>query len=449
MIEKERIRRLNDAPEAKGSYVLYWMQASQRVSYNHALNYAVETANRLKLPVLAVFGLTPRYPGANLRHYTFMLQGLKETFESLQRLGTGAKLEIMEPYEAAIKHSEKAAAAVTDRGYTRVQKEWRKKAAKGIKCAFYEIESDVIVPVEAASIKEEYAAATIRKKIHRQISVFMREVKTLKPKYFYKGKAEVFDAENILKKIKFDTLVKPSAFFTGGYSEAKKRLSEFLKSKLKQYGSLRNEPSKDIQSNLSPYLHFGQIAAQEIAAKTLKAGGKINASFLEELIVRRELACNFVNFNKDYDNYNCLPAWAKKSLEDHENDPREHAYSLLQLEQGKTHDKYWNAAQMEMVITGKMHNYMRMYWGKKVLEWSPSARKAYEYLVYLNDKYELDGRDPNGYAGAAWCFGKHDRPWGEREIFGKVRYMNAKGLERKFDMEAYIKKTLNLQRQLI
>ena len=438
MTEKERVQKLNDSPERKGQYVLYWMQASQRVHYNHAFNYAASAANRLKLPLLTVFGLTPDYPGANQRHYAFMLEGLKETFEVLKRLRAGVKLEITEPYLAAVKHSSKAALVVTDIGYTRVQKEWRRRAAKEIKCAVYGVESDVAVPVETASPKEEYAAATIRKKILKHLPEFLREVKTEKLNTIYKGKCDSVNPGALLEKLKCDAAAGVSGFFKGGYSEAKKKLAVFLKDKIKKYADLRRDPSKNYQSDLSPYLYFGQISSQEIAAAAIKSGERISGSFLEELIVRRELAANFVHYNKNYDNYECLPGWAKKTLEDHENDERQYVYSMRQLEDGTTHDTYWNAAQKEMVITGKMHNYMRMYWGKKVLEWSPSARKAYETLVYLNDKYELDGRDPNGYAGVAWCFGKHDRPWGEREIFGKVRYMNAKGLERKFDMEAYV-----------
>ncbi|MGC9362125.1 MAG: deoxyribodipyrimidine photo-lyase, partial [Candidatus Syntrophosphaera sp.] len=220
----------------------------------------------------------------------------------------------------------------------------------------------------------------------------------------------------------------------------------------------------DIQSGLSPYLHFGQISALEVALRVMEyaeipafeAANLIRdksdldplqagvASFLEELIVRRELSCNFCYYNEDYDNYNSIPLWARKTLNDHLGDARPYDYSLEELETARTDDPFWNAAQQEMLRTGKMHNYLRMYWGKKLIEWIPEPETAFGLMLYLNNKYLLDGRDPNSYAGVAWCFGKHDRPWQERDIFGKVRYMNANGLKRKFDMQGYLEKVRGL-----
>jgi deoxyribodipyrimidine photo-lyase len=196
----------------------------------------------------------------------------------------------------------------------------------------------------------------------------------------------------------------------------------------------------EFTSGLSPYLHFGQISPLFVALEVKKSGKKGKEDFLEELIVRRELAVNFVHYNSAYDSFNCLPQWAKATLHAHLEDKREYAYSLKDLENAKTHDPYWNAAQEEMRISGKMHGYMRMYWGKKILEWTRSPEEAFRRALYLNNKYNIDGRDPNGFAGVAWCFGKHDRPWKERQIFGKVRYMSSHGLERKFEIEKYVRK---------
>ncbi len=251
---------------------------------------------------------------------------------------------------------------------------------------------------------------------------------------------DISNTEKVLKELKIDCSVKISPFFSGGTNEAKKRLKHFINDKLDEYDSKRNDPIEDCQSNLSPYLHFGQISPLYIAMEILKTESRGKDSFLEELIIRRELSHNFVHYNPKYDCYEALPHWALRTLNFHAKDKREYVYALDQFETAQTHDPYWNAAQMEMVITGKMHNYMRMYWGKKILEWSENPKEAFKIALYLNNKYELDGRDPNGFAGVAWCLGKHDRAWNERPIFGKIRYMNAAGLERKFNPSAYVKK---------
>ncbi|MFP4466159.1 MAG: deoxyribodipyrimidine photo-lyase [Candidatus Goldiibacteriota bacterium] len=445
MIQAERIRKLNAKEYNKeGSYVLYRMQASQRASYNHALEFAVLKANELKLPVHTVFGITPSYSGAALRHYIFMLEGLKETAENLGKRGISFSLHKGEPFEQAVKLLKNAAAVVVDRGYTRIQREWREKAAEKTNCAFYMVESDVIVPVETASPKEEYSAATIRKKIKKLLPEFIAPFESTgvikKSRLKIKGDLNVNDRLRILKDIKIDELPGKTSYFKGGEKEAKKRLKMFMDEKLGEYGEKSSDPSLECVSYMSPYIHFGQISPLYITEQVLRAGQRVSERYLEELIIRRELAVNFVFYNKDYDSIKCLPGWAAKTLKEHSGDKREYKYSPEQLENAETHDVYWNAAQNQMRQTGHMHGYMRMYWGKKVIEWSSAPEKAYETLVYLNDKYELDGRDPNGYAGIAWCFGKHDRAWTERNIFGKIRFMNAKGLERKFNIKEYAEK---------
>ncbi len=191
---------------------------------------------------------------------------------------------------------------------------------------------------------------------------------------------------------------------------------------------------------MSPYLHFGQISPLYVAIQISQHRSPGKEAFLEELIVRRELSMNFVHYNQNYDSFTGIPDWAKHTLDEHRQDPRKYMYSLEQLEQAQTHDPYWNAAQREMVITGKMHGYMRMYWGKKILEWTTKPEEAFSIALYLNNKYELDGRDPNSFTGVAWCLGKHDRPWGRRPIFGNIRYMSAEGLKRKFNANKYAQK---------
>ncbi|MFX1603429.1 MAG: deoxyribodipyrimidine photolyase, partial [Promethearchaeota archaeon] len=252
---------------------------------------------------------------------------------------------------------------------------------------------------------------------------------------------DLSNIDRLLESLDIDRSVGPAPDFHGGAERAKKALDDFTKRKLDEFHNSRNDPSKDCLSNLSPYLHFGQISPLFIALHVQRADHPGAESFLEELIIRRELSMNFVYFNREYDSIECLPRWARTTLDEHKSDPREHKYTSKEFELAETHDSYWNAAQTEMVKTGKMHGYMRMYWGKKILEWSRTPEIAYRTALHLNNKYELDGRDPNGYAGVAWCFGKHDRAWGERPIFGKVRYMSARGLERKFDIESYVRKT--------
>ena len=247
-----------------------------------------------------------------------------------------------------------------------------------------------------------------------------------------------------MENLEVDRSVQPVSAFKGGTSRALVRLERFCNDSLEAYHSRRNDPAMDLQSNLSPYLHFGQISPRAAALAVQAAPGvppQAKEAFLEELIVRRELAFNFVYFEADrYDTYRCLPEWAARTLSEHRGDKRPYLYTRKQLEHAHTHDPYWNAAMQEMRLTGKTHGYMRMYWGKKIIEWSKTPEHAYRTILYLNNRYFLDGRDANSYAGVAWCFGKHDRPWGERSVFGKVRYMTDSGLRRKFDMEGYLRR---------
>ena len=444
MIQPERVRYLNRKGPGQGAYVLYWMQASQRASYNHALEQSIDFANEQRLPLVVLFSLVDNYPEANLRHYLFMLQGLRETFSTLHERGIAAVALRGEPEHTVSMLADRAAVMVTDRGYTRHQQAWRALVAERVECPVIQVETDAIVPIEVASAKEEYAAATLRPRIGR---VLLRYMVPLKQRdVLVKGfmpdvnSLDLSQPAEILSSLPLDRSVPPVAEMHGGETEARSRLREFLETRLRDYNSLRNSPAHDVSSGLSSYLHFGQISPLEVALKANEHGGPDTDAFLEELIVRRELALNFTYYDPNYDNPACLPAWATETLEIHSGDTRPYVYERSALETAQTHDPYWNAAQREMLATGRMHNYMRMYWGKKILEWSVSPRAAFETALYLNNRWQFDGRDPNSYAGVAWCFGKHDRPWAERPVFGKVRYMNSAGLERKFDMKPYVER---------
>lgn len=452
MIEPERIRPLNRKEPRAGDYVLYWMQSAQRAHCNHALEYAVRCANERKKPLLAAFALTGDFPNANLRHYVFMLEGLQETQTALARRNIRLIIQLGNPPDIMARLAARADLVITDEGYLRIQRQWRTAVAAQIACPLYEVTTNLIVPVEAASEKENYSAATLRPRIWRRLNDFLTPLRQTRPHRSSLSlpveSLQIEDPLRLARSLKTDDSVPPSPFFRGGRKEALKRLGRFLRNKLADYDTARNDPTRDGQSNLSPYLHFGQISPLEIALAAREADAEAAAPFLEELIVRRELSHNFVSYNPKYDQFESLPYWAQRTLQVHSRDKRPVRYTLEQLETASTEDPYWNAAQMEMVLTGKMHGYMRMYWGKKVLEWTRRPEEAFQILLTLNDKYELDGRDPNGYAGIAWCFGKHDRPWKERPVFGKVRCMNAAGLRRKFNADLYVRKIRRLQETL-
>ncbi len=444
MIQNERVKILNKNSVQNRKYVLYWMQASQRVEYNHALEYAIQKANELRKPLIVFFGITDNFPEANERHYYFMLEGLKDVQAALQEKNIKMVIQHQSPEIGAVKLSKQAELIVVDRGYLKIQQAWRKYVAERIDCPLIQVESDVVVPVETASPKEEFSAGTFRPKITKLLPNFltpMRENQTKNPSLNYDFDVfDIIDVEKAMASLKIDQSVKKVTDFHGGTSEAKKHLQNFIEQKLEGYADLRNDPTLDYLSNMSPYLHFGQISPLYIALKVMEAKSPGEEAYLEEMVVRRELSMNFIFYNQNYDDFEGLPAWAKKTLIEHIEDPREYIYSLEKFENARTHDRYWNACQKEMVMTGKMHGYMRMYWGKKILEWTKTPAEGIKIALYLNNKYELDGRDPNGFTGVAWCFGKHDRAWAERPIFGKIRYMNANGLRRKFDADGYVKK---------
>ncbi|MEF8837358.1 MAG: deoxyribodipyrimidine photo-lyase [Candidatus Bipolaricaulota bacterium] len=452
MLEPERIKKLNDEVEKSGEFVLYWMQASQRAEENQALQMAVNRANELNLPVITYFGITDDFPEGNLRHYQFMIEGLKETKERLAGRGIKTMIGHQSPPEGIIELAEEAALVVVDRGYLRIQRNWRKTVAEEISVPLIQVEGDVVVPVEAASDKEEYAARTIRPKINDRLDDFSAPAENFDPDKSSLDMDLQFDSvdlDEILEELNIDRSVKPVRTYTSGTTRAKELLEDFIKDKLDQYAEKSNDPTVDVLSEMSPYLHFGQISPIFIADRINDSGSPGAEDYLEQLVVRRELSMNFVYYNENYDDFSSiLPDWALETLSDHADDPRDYVYTREEFERAETHDPYWNAAQKEMNLTGKTHGYMRMYWGKKILEWTPDPETGFEITLYLNNKYELDGRDPNGFTGVAWCYGKHDRGWKEREVFGKVRYMNASGLERKFDAEKYCEQVDRLEKKL-
>jgi deoxyribodipyrimidine photo-lyase len=441
-IQEERVGILNNAKVRSGDYVLYWMQSSHRTEENPALRYSVERADQAHLPLIVYFGLSQSYPESNLRHFRFMLDGLDEVARSLESQGIKFILRIEPPDMGVCSLAKNAAMVIVDRGYLRLQKSWTHTVAKQCRCPLIQVEGNVVVPVEVASQKEEYSAATLRPKITHNLDRFLYPVDTGNPERssldvdLYTLAGEKTDI--ILSLLNVDRTIPVSGMFTGGTGEANRLFKQFCEKRIEGFPQNRTDPGGERGSDMSPYLHFGQVSPVTLALLAREHEGSGTQAFLEELIVRRELAVNFVHYNSNYDTFSSLPAWAQKTLALHQTDQREYVYSMEELEHAATHDQYWNAAQMEMMKSGKMQGYMRMYWGKKILEWSKTPQDAYSTALFLNNKYEIDGRDPNGYAGVAWCFGKHDRPWVERPIFGIVRYMSAEGLTRKFDMLRYL-----------
>jgi deoxyribodipyrimidine photo-lyase len=446
VIQNTRIQNLNDRPRREdGAYVLYWMQEAQRARGNAALELAIRGANKYGLPVVVCFGLMDGYPEANARHYAFMLEGLADCADEFRARGISFVVRHGSPPEVALEISQSAAAVICDRSYMPVQRAWRDRLAEQADCPVIQVETEVVVPVEIVTDKSEYAARTIRPRIHRVWDEYLVPLDETEPEvpadgFGLEGDIDITDPGAVLARLDLDRSVLPVKRFRGGRTEALRRLNGFTDDVLDGYAKGRNEPSAALTSFLSPYLHFGHISPVEMALAARDYGeGSVEdrSSFIEELVVRRELAMNYAAFDPAFETYDALPDWAKKTLSEHAGDEREYVYDMDTLAACATHDTHWNDAMREMVHTGFMHNYMRMYWAKKILEWSATPEQAFETTLALNNRYFLDGRDPNSYANVAWCFGLHDRAWTERPVFGKIRYMNANGLNRKFDMEAY------------
>jgi deoxyribodipyrimidine photo-lyase len=376
VIASERVRRLNSDPaRSGGSYILYWMQSSQRAEDNHALEFAVQRANQAGLPLVALFVCTPDYPEANLRHYTFMLEGLFETLEALSQRGILPLLQPGHPPDRVLEFTDAAAEVVVDRGYFRHLRNWYEQVARGCSCSMWQVESDLVVPVELASTKAEYAARTIRPRIKRHLDDFLVSLRSTELAQSSRGLALTpfqprrQTVSEFLRDFQIDRQVGPvSQFFRGGQLGAKASFREFLADWLKDYDIQRNQPQTDYTSTMSPYLHFGQISPLYLATTMLAQVDPRDTnveSYLEELLIRRGLSINFVHFEENYDSYRCLPGWAASTLSHHAEDARPDLYSREQFEAAQTHDPYWNAAQVEMVETGYMHNYMKNVLGEE------------------------------------------------------------------------------------
>ena len=438
--------RLLKAGIQKTGPVVYWMSRDQRANDNWALLYAQSLAIETKEPLIVVFSLVNRFLGATIRQFDFLLRGLAEIEHELKSKNIPFIFLRGLPYEKVIKYIKKISASVlvTDFDPLKIKQEWKENIISAIDIPFYEVDTHNIVPVWTASVKREYGAYTLRPKIKNLLPEYLTEIPQLiNHPYKFEYEDEVIDWERTIKLLPVDKSVQPVGWIQPGAKAAKEMLSKFIEIKLELYLTERNDPVKMAQSDLSPYLHFGQISSQRIAVEinNLPISNEQKEVYLEELIVRKELSDNYCYYCKDYDNFSGFPAWAQESLNEHRNDKREFIYSKEEFEQAKTKDNLWNAAQTEMMQKGKMSGYMRMYWAKKILEWTPGPEEAVETAIYLNDKYELDGRDPNGYAGIAWSIGGvHDRAWFDREVYGKVRYMNYNGCKSKFDVGEYIRK---------
>jgi len=443
--------RRDGVPRVDGACVVYWMQRAQRGIDNPALDVAIEVANILRKPVVVFFAPVPFYSHANLRHYRFLNDGIPDIAAALDKRNVGF---VLRPYpdHSLLKFCDevKPALVVGDENPMREPEQWREKAARTLKVPLWTVDADVIVPARLLE-KAQYAAHTIRPRLQRHLGQFL--IASRNPSANFRCKnargLKSLDPEcDVTHGWNMDRSVSPVSDWKAGSSEAFRLLRYFVRHKLRGYGTQRNKPEIDHTSRLSPYLHFGHISpiTVALAVQNADAPKADKEAFLNQVITWRELSVNLVRFNAEYDSFECAEPWAHRTLAKHAKDHRPIIYSERQLEHAETHDPLWNAAQMQMVNTGWMHNYVRMYWAKKILEWSPTAPEAHQIAVRLNDKYELDGRDPNGYAGIAWAIvGKFDRPWFEQPIFGKIRYMSGESTGRKFDSKKYIQKNLSKQ----
>jgi deoxyribodipyrimidine photo-lyase len=420
------------------------MRRAQRGVDNPALNMAIATGNAVDQPVLAVFALTADNPGAQRRHYRFLLEGLADAADDLASRGVPLVLRLGRPEQVvpALAEEARASLVVVDENPVRVGQMWRREVAARLKVPFYAVDADVVVP-SSLFPKQEYAARTLRPKIHRVWDEYLKPLPSPIARVCWTEpppEGAPVEPDTLMARLKVGGVPEVPGY-RGGTREAMRRLKRFIIQRLDRYATVRNEPMPYVTTELSAHRHFGHISPLTIALAATGIDGPRESvdSLLEELIVCRELAINFVARNPDYDRLPDCPEWAHKTLAAHAGDRRPVLYTAARLESGETHVPLWNAAQWEMVLTGRMHSYLRMYWAKKILEWTPDAETAFHIALDLNDRYEMDGRDPNGYAGVAWGIGgKHDRPWPERPIFGSVRSMSYQSTRKKFDSAGYI-----------
>jgi len=463
--------------KAKGP-VVYWMSREQRSFDNWALLYAQEEAIARGVGLVVVFNLVPSFLEATKRHFGFMLRGLRHTQKRLEELNIPLRMVYGDPKDSIPNFIQQhdCSCLVCDFSPMRIAYIWKQQVFSALNGSipFYEVDAHNVVPVWKASDKLEYGARTIRKRIHTKLDTYLtrfpqvksQELELVPDELWPKTKEEEhqhrisFKALLEQKVMKIDMTVDELSWCDPGEHHAQETALNFLTQRAYMFDSERNDPcSPQALSGISPYLHFGQIAPQRmiLEAFEVKRSSKNKSAnyiksldgFIEEALVRRELAENYCFYNPHYDSLHGCWNWARTTLDLHKDDKREKVFTLEQLEQAKTHDQLWNAAQKEMVYHGKMHGFMRMYWAKKILEWTSSPAEALKSAIYLNDKYSIDGRDPNGYTGIMWSIaGVHDQGWKERPVFGKIRYMAYSGCKRKFDISRYINNVNKLVKRL-
>ena len=442
--------RRSGMPSREGKCIVYWMQRAQRGRDNHAVDLAVKIGNELGLPVVTYFAAISNFPHANLRHYVFLNQGLPDIEEDLAARGVGFVMRrAPDCGHAEFFADVNAAMVIGDENPMREPERWRKNIASSISIPFWTVDTDVVVPSKLLE-KAQFSAGVARPRLYRALPEFMVPYENLDALHPWEQPKQL-RVEDVRADItrgwdNFDRSVAPVEAWHGGHHAAMQRLQKFCQTMLANYGRDRNHPEVDGTSALSPYLHFGHIGPLTIAL-AVDAAAKKNPGlqaardgYFNELIAWRELSINFVRYQPGYDSTACADNWARLTIAEHDQDERVRLYTLPQLEAAETYDELWNAAQLQMVRYGWMHNFMRMYWAKKIVEWTPNAAIAMEYSIYLNDRYFLDGRDPNSYSGIAWAvLGKFDRAWGSRPIFGKRRFLSGINTAKKFDSKLYIR----------
>jgi deoxyribodipyrimidine photo-lyase len=439
--------------QPEGDFVLYWMQSTQRFEENWALRHAVREADRLGKPLLIHQGLDPTYEHASDRFHTFILENARELAARAPTLGLTYRFALRrrrdDDRRVVDRLAARAVLVVTDRYPTAGVAARSTRLAERAPCLVEAVESHAIVP-SGLMVKEEYAARTIRPKLYKVLDTMLEPVEDRPPRRALDvGLLDNLDVEwldlaraNIASEVaacEIDHSVPPvsAQYTTSGLTAARARLAAFVATGLDGYAERRGEPGDpDGSSRLSPWLHFGQISPAEVLRAVKAAGG--SESFDNEMVTWRELSLNFCLFNPQFASLKALPDWVHRTMTKHVDDPRDVLYSLAELEAGRTHDTLWNAAQRELVVSGAIHNVMRMLWGKSVLLWTARYTEAFNVLVHLNNKYALDGRDPSSYAGIQWCFGKFDRAFQERPVWGQIRPMSLQRAHAKYDTKAYL-----------
>lgn len=464
-----------------GEFVLYWMQISRRFHYNFALEYAVERANELDKPLLILEAFSCDYPWATDRSHTFMMQGMKEHLDEARSRQLNyvsfTERKAGEYDELLNKLAEEACMLVTDEYPVFIMKERNKRYPEELDIPYITVDSNGLIPLGLTD-KDPYSAYFFRKIMQKHfVEAFTNppaqspldllenqnkiDFGPLLPDDFPDSEEALNDIPAFISGLDIDHSVKP-ADMNGSRAAGLGKLGHFIRHGLLEYDEERNDPDAEKTSGLSPWLHFGKVSEYEIVRAVLEhqpkgwdldkitfnkgsTGGFFNGntnidSFLDEVITWREVGFHFAHHRDDYDKFDSLPDWALKTMEEHRDDPREWIYSYEELAQSKTHDEIWNAAQTQLREDGIIHNYLRMLWGKKVIEWTPDPETALEYLIDLNNTYAVDGRDPNSYSGIFWCFGRFDRAWQERPVFGKLRYMTSDSTRRKVKLKQYLRR---------